>query len=144
MLEHWNFNQIYHFAIGGIVFQQLFTLLTDCLVLFWIIKLHLRNFIAKLLIITNFNGTNWIDHQGVDNISSLKTLSLCKGKLLTDLIRDLQKQQYEQQSPLRAFGYNTLKYKRRHTLFSLKKTYKNVLGFSLYIWVFYLNPNMFK
>ena len=25
-----------------------------------------------------------------------------------------------------------------------KKTYKNVLGFSLYIGVFYLNPNMFK
>ena len=44
----------------------------------------------------SFNGSNWIDHQGVDNISSLKTLSLCKGKLLTDLTRDLHKQQYEQ------------------------------------------------
>ena len=44
----------------------------------------------------SFNGSNWIDYQGVDNISSLKTLSLCKGKLLTDLTRDLHKQQYEQ------------------------------------------------
>ena len=43
----------------------------------------------------SFNGSNWIDHQGVNNISSLKTLSLCKGKLLTDLTRDLHKQQYE-------------------------------------------------
>ena len=30
----------------------------------------------------SFNGSNWIDHQGVENISSMKTLSLCKGKLL--------------------------------------------------------------
>ena len=44
----------------------------------------------------SFNGSNWIDHQGVDNISSLKTLSLCKEKLLTGLTRDLHKQQYEQ------------------------------------------------
>ena len=44
----------------------------------------------------SFNGSNWIDHQGVDNISSLKTLSLCKGKLLIDITRDLHKQQYEQ------------------------------------------------
>ena len=43
-----------------------------------------------------FNGSNWIDYQGVDNISSLKTLSLCKGKLLKDLTRDSQKSQYEQ------------------------------------------------
>ena len=40
----------------------------------------------------SFNGSNWIDHQGVDNISSLKTLSLCKGNLLKDLTRDLHKQ----------------------------------------------------
>ena len=39
----------------------------------------------------SFNGSNRIDHQGVDNISSLKTLSLCKGKLLIDLTRDLHK-----------------------------------------------------
>ena len=39
-----------------------------------------------------FNGSNWIDHQGVDNISSLKTLSLCKGKLFKDLTRDSHKQ----------------------------------------------------
>ena len=43
-----------------------------------------------------YNGSNWIDHQGVDNISSLKTLSYCKEKLLTDLTRDLHKQLYEQ------------------------------------------------
>ena len=39
----------------------------------------------------NFNGSNWIDHQGVDNFSSLKTLSLCEGKLLKDPIRDSHK-----------------------------------------------------
>ena len=44
----------------------------------------------------SFNGRNWIDHQGVDNISSLKTLSLCEGKLLKNLTRDSHKQQYEQ------------------------------------------------
>ena len=46
-----------------------------------------------------FNGRNWIDHQGVENFFSLKTLSLCEGKLLKDLTRDSHKQQYEQQSP---------------------------------------------
>ena len=40
-----------------------------------------------------FNGSNWIDHQGIDNIFSLKTLNLCKEKLLTDLTRDLHKPQ---------------------------------------------------
>ena len=44
----------------------------------------------------SFNGSNWIDHPGVDNISSLKTLSLCEGKLLKDLTRDSHKPQYEQ------------------------------------------------
>ena len=44
----------------------------------------------------SFNGSNQVDHQGVDNISSLKTLSLCKGRLLTNLTRNLHKQQYEQ------------------------------------------------
>ena len=43
-----------------------------------------------------FNGSNWIDHQGVENFFSLKTLSLCDGKLLKDLIRDSHKPQYEQ------------------------------------------------
>ena len=47
----------------------------------------------------NFNGSNWIDHQRIDNIFSLKTLNLCKEKLLIDLTRDLHKQQYEQPSP---------------------------------------------
>ena len=36
------------------------------------------------------------DHQVLERISFLIILSLCKGKLLTDLIRDLHKQQYEQ------------------------------------------------
>ena len=63
----------------------------------------------------NFNISNWIDHQGVDNFSSLKTLSLCKGKLLKDLIRDSHKSEYEQQynsqatKTLERFGYKTLK-----------------------------------
>ena len=43
-----------------------------------------------------FNGSNWIDHQGVDNISSLKILNLCEGKLLKNLTRDSHKLQYEQ------------------------------------------------
>ena len=38
-----------------------------------------------------FNGSNWIDYQGVENFLSLKTLSLCEGKLLKDLTRDLYK-----------------------------------------------------
>ena len=43
-----------------------------------------------------FNGTNWIEYQGVENFFSLKTLSLCEGKLLKDLTRDSHKPQYEQ------------------------------------------------
>ena len=43
-----------------------------------------------------FNGSNWNDHQGVENFFSLKTLSLCEGKLLKDLTRDSHKTQYEQ------------------------------------------------
>ena len=44
----------------------------------------------------NFNGSNWIDHQGVENFFSLKTLSLCEGKVLKDLTKDSYKPQYEQ------------------------------------------------
>ena len=44
----------------------------------------------------SFNWSNWIDHQGVENFFSLKTLSLCEGNLLKDLIRDSHKPQYEQ------------------------------------------------
>ena len=43
-----------------------------------------------------FNGSNSIDHQGVENFFSLKALSLCEGKLLKDLTRDSHKPQYEQ------------------------------------------------
>ena len=43
-----------------------------------------------------FNDSNWIDHQGVENFFSLKTLSLCEGKLIKDLTRDSHKPQYEQ------------------------------------------------
>ena len=55
-----------------------------------------------------FNDSNWNDHQGVENLFSLKTLSLCKGKFLKDLTRDSHKPQYEQHRLLRAFGYKTL------------------------------------
>ena len=44
----------------------------------------------------NFNGSNWNDHQSVEIFFSLKTLSLCEGKLLKDLTRDSHKPQYEQ------------------------------------------------
>ena len=44
----------------------------------------------------NFNDNNWNDHQDVKKIFSLKTLSLCEGKLLKDLTRDSHKPQYEQ------------------------------------------------
>ena len=37
------------------------------------------------------------DHQALEEISLLIILNLCKRKLLTDLTRDLHKQQYEQQ-----------------------------------------------
>ena len=43
-----------------------------------------------------FNGSNLIDHQGVENLFSLKTLSLCEGNLLKDITRDSHKPQYEQ------------------------------------------------
>ena len=43
-----------------------------------------------------FNGSNWNDYQGVEIFFSLKTLSLCEGKLLKDLTRDSHKPQYEQ------------------------------------------------
>ena len=55
------------------------------------------------------------DHQGVENFFSLKTLSLCKGKILKYLTRDSHKLQYEQQynsqatKTLERFGYKTLK-----------------------------------
>ena len=47
----------------------------------------------------NFNVSNWIDHQGVENFFFLKTLSLCEEKLLKDLTRDLHKPQYKQPNP---------------------------------------------
>ena len=62
-----------------------------------------------------FNGSNWIDYQGIENFFSLKTLNLCEGKLLKDLTRDSHKPQYEQQynsqatKTLERFGYKTLK-----------------------------------
>ena len=43
-----------------------------------------------------FNGSNWINHHGVENFFFLKTLSLCEGKLLKDLTRNSHKLQYEQ------------------------------------------------
>ena len=42
-----------------------------------------------------FNGSNWNDHQGVENFFSLKTLNLCEGKLLKDLTSDSHKPQYK-------------------------------------------------
>ena len=63
------------------------------LLLSWIlhqIQTHL------LVFSLNFNGSNWNDHQGVENFFSLKTLSLYEEKLLKDLIRDSHKPQYEQ------------------------------------------------
>ena len=36
-----------------------------------------------------FIGSNWIDHQGVENFFFLKTLSLCEGKLFKDLTREI-------------------------------------------------------
>ena len=44
----------------------------------------------------SFNDSNWNDHQGVEKIFSLKTLSLCEGNLLKDLTRDSHKPQYKQ------------------------------------------------
>ena len=51
---------------------------------------HTRLCIFKLLL-QQLN-----DHQVLEEISSLIILSLCEGKLLTDLTRDSHKQQYEQ------------------------------------------------
>ena len=44
----------------------------------------------------NFNGSNWIDHLGIEIFFSMKTLSLCEGKLLKNLTKDSHKPQYEQ------------------------------------------------
>ena len=44
----------------------------------------------------NFNGSNWNDHQGIENFFSLKTLSLCEEKFLKDLTRNSHKLQSEQ------------------------------------------------
>ena len=44
----------------------------------------------------NFNGSNWNNHQGIENFFSLKTLSLYEGKLHKYLTRDSHKPQYEQ------------------------------------------------
>ena len=74
-----------------------FTDMTTCkvrihgLLLSWIlhqIQAH------PLVLSLSFNGSNWIDHR---KFFSLKTLSLCEGKLLKDLTRDSHKPQYEQQ-----------------------------------------------
>ena len=51
---------------------------------------HTRLCIFKLLL-QQLN-----DHQILEEISSLIILSLCEGKLLTNLTRDSHKQQYEQ------------------------------------------------
>ena len=65
----------------------------------------------------SFNGSNWIDHQGVEIFFSLKTLSLCEGNLLKDLTRNSHKPQYKQQynsqetKTLERFGHKTLKSK---------------------------------
>ena len=52
--------------------------------------------VHPLVFSLSFNGSNWNDHQGVENFFSLKTLSLCEGKLLKDFTRDSHKPQYEQ------------------------------------------------
>ena len=49
----------------------------------------------SLVFSLNFNSSNGNDHQSVEKIFSLKTLSLCEGKLLEDLTRDSHKPQYE-------------------------------------------------
>ena len=49
------------------------------LLLSWI---HHQIQVHPLVFSLSFNGSNRVDHQGIDNIFSLKTLSLCKGKLL--------------------------------------------------------------
>ena len=55
--------------------------------------------VHPLVFSLNFNGSNWNDHQSVENFFSLKTLSLCEGNLLKDLTRDSHKPQYKQPSP---------------------------------------------
>ena len=54
------------------------------------IQAHPLVFLLASMAVTEF------DHQGVENLFSLKTLSLCEEKLLKDLIRDSHKPQYKQ------------------------------------------------
>ena len=74
----------------------------------------------------SFNGSNWIDHQGIKNFFSLKTLSLCEGELLEDLVRDSHKPQYEQQILRELLGTKPLNTKgdTRGTLISLSSVSK--------------------
>ena len=68
-------------------------------------------------------------HQVLERISILVILSLCKGKLFTDLTRDLHKQQSEQHKVLRKFlGTKPQIQKKAHSFLS-KKLIKTFQGF---------------
>ena len=61
-----------------------------------------------------------------------------------DLTEDSHTQHKRATKSLESFWVqNPKSTKEAHSSFS-KKAYKNVLGFTLYIGVFYLKPNMFK
>ena len=69
------------------------------------------------------------DHQVLERISFLIILSLCKATLLTDLTRDLHKQQFELHKVLRKFlGTKPQIQKKAHSFLS-KKLIKTFQGF---------------
>ena len=102
----------YYYQLVELIDTTTYKLQIHGLLLSWIlhqIQAH------PLVFSLNFNGSNWNDHQGIENFFSLKILSLCEGKILKDLIRDSHKPQYEQRynsqasKTLERFGYKTLK-----------------------------------
>ena len=68
-------------------------------------------------------------HQVLERISFLIILSLCKGKLLIDLTRDLHKQQSEQHKVLRKFLGTKPQIQKNAHFFLSKKLIKTFQGF---------------
>ena len=70
------------------------------------------------------------NHQALEEISFLIILSLCKAKLLTDLTRDLHKQQSAQHKVLRKFLGTKPQIQKKAHFFLSKKLIKTFQGFA--------------
>ena len=81
------------------------------------------------------------DYQALEEISSLIILSLCERKLLTDLTRDLHKQQSAQHKVLRKFLGTKPQIQKNAHFFLSKKLIKTFQGFAFLPQVYKANPN---